>query len=113
MEQQFNLIQSTALLHPHTCSSLRITVQNTPGIHFLRGPSVASSHFGSLHLNPQNDVPSISFSAMETGKNLLALESFPYAFFTTSSVSHGDFSSKTQNLTFACCSKDDTEKSNE
>ncbi|GFT73326.1 RNase H domain-containing protein [Trichonephila clavipes] len=31
-----------------------------------RGPSVASSHFGSPYLNPQNDVPSISFPAMET-----------------------------------------------
>ncbi|GFW27118.1 hypothetical protein TNCV_93441 [Trichonephila clavipes] len=43
----------TLLLHPHTCSSVRLSVQNTPGIHFLRGPSVVSPHFRSSHLNPQ------------------------------------------------------------
>ncbi|GFV46809.1 hypothetical protein TNCV_887671 [Trichonephila clavipes] len=46
---------------------LTVIVQNTPGIHFLRGLSAASSHFGLLHLNPQNNVLSTSFSAMETG----------------------------------------------
>ncbi|PRD24099.1 UNVERIFIED_CONTAM: hypothetical protein NCL1_44662 [Trichonephila clavipes] len=53
MNATFNLIglQSTALLHPHTCSTIRKTVQNTPGIPFLRGPSVASPHFGSPHLS--------------------------------------------------------------
>ncbi|GFS66173.1 leucine-rich repeat-containing G-protein coupled receptor 5 [Trichonephila clavipes] len=44
------------------------TVKKTPGIHFLRGPSVASSHFGSSQLNLQNDVPSISSSALETDR---------------------------------------------
>ncbi|GFW49404.1 mariner Mos1 transposase [Trichonephila clavipes] len=46
-------------------------------------PSVASWNFGSPHLNPQKDIPLISFSAMETGKKYpLVLESFPYAFFS-------------------------------
>ncbi|GFY11703.1 von Willebrand factor [Trichonephila clavipes] len=102
----------TALLHPHTCSSVRIVVQNTPGIHFVRGPSVSSSHFESPHLYPQNDVPSISFLAMETDKNSLMLESIPYTFFSNLSVS-GDFSSKTQNLMFPRCSKDGIAKSDE
>ncbi|PRD27941.1 UNVERIFIED_CONTAM: von Willebrand factor [Trichonephila clavipes] len=85
---------------PQSCP----VVQNTPGIHFLRGPSIASSHFESFHLNPQNDIPLISFSAMDTSKSPLVLESFP-CFYSISSVSEGDFLSKAQNLMFARCSK--------
>ncbi|GFX78634.1 ras-specific guanine nucleotide-releasing factor 2 [Trichonephila clavipes] len=48
---------------------------------------ITRSHFESPHLNPQNGVPSISFSAMETGKIPVELESFPYAFLSISSIS--------------------------
>ncbi|GFV17157.1 hypothetical protein TNCV_3633201 [Trichonephila clavipes] len=51
-------------------------------------------------------------SAMETGKILMMLESFPGAFYGIWSLSE-DFSSKTQNLMFARCSKDDIAKSDE
>ncbi|GFS60413.1 hypothetical protein TNCV_946741 [Trichonephila clavipes] len=54
-------VRSTALLHPTTCSSVHITDQPTP-----RSLLVASPQFGSPHLNLPNDVPSISYSAMET-----------------------------------------------
>ncbi|GFX65539.1 hypothetical protein TNCV_5082751 [Trichonephila clavipes] len=51
--------------------------------------------------------------AMETDKNLLVLQSFPYAFFIISSVSEGDFWSKAHDLMFARCSEDGIEKSDE
>ncbi|GFS52914.1 hypothetical protein TNCV_330721 [Trichonephila clavipes] len=52
--------------------------QISPGVshrNHLR-PSAASSHFGLPHLNPQCDIPLISFLVMETGKNPLLLETF-------------------------------------
>ncbi|GFY15512.1 uncharacterized protein TNCV_1573231 [Trichonephila clavipes] len=57
--------------------------------------------------------PSSLVEAMKTGKTPLVLESFPYAFFSNSSASEGDFSSETQNLMFARCSEDDIVKPNE
>ncbi|GFY26625.1 hypothetical protein TNCV_2879531 [Trichonephila clavipes] len=48
----------TALLHPHTYSSVLVTVQNTPEVHFLIDPSVAnvasseSPKPAILHLRP-------------------------------------------------------------
>ncbi|GFV55996.1 von Willebrand factor [Trichonephila clavipes] len=103
INKQFNLIdfQSSALLHSYLLQRSSKTVQNTSGIHFLRGPSVASLHFVSLLLDPQNDVPSISFSTIETGKSPLVLESFSRAFFSIPSVSRGFLE---QNTEFDVCS---------
>ncbi|GBM54150.1 hypothetical protein AVEN_67259-1 [Araneus ventricosus] len=41
------------------------------------------------------------------------MASFPYGIFSISSLSEGDFSSKTQNLMFARSSKDDNSKSDD
>ncbi|GFV72837.1 hypothetical protein TNCV_1325481 [Trichonephila clavipes] len=93
-DRKSRVYTDSTFLHPQTSSRFRLTVRETPGINFLRDPKAALPHLRSPHRNPQNDVPTISFSAIETDKHRLMLESFPYfssvspAFQVISQVKH-------------------------
>ncbi|GFW83283.1 hypothetical protein TNCV_2509231 [Trichonephila clavipes] len=72
------------------------------------------THFGSPHLNPRNDVLSISFSAIETDKiHSSGVRIVSICFLRHLDRLSGDISRKTQNLIFERCSKDDIAKSDE